>query len=221
MLTLIKDLFLQNQIVSNLLEIDIKNQYFNIFFFEADTLFIYSIIFTLTLIIYNLIFYYQIISLIFSIGALFFISGLYFAYLGGEFIGLTLILVYVGAILVLFLYFIMILDIKYVDKTENYYKHVFSLIIISSIIFFILNYLINYINNDSILISNFDINIISNTITLKDLGYTLYGIRVLDIIISGFILLVGVFGVIMLILQKIENRKIQDILRQVLNRKKY
>lgn len=221
MLTIFKEFSLNFQNVLNLVEDNIKNQDINIFFFESDTLFVYSIIFSLVVIVYNLIFYYQIISLVFSVGFLFFISGLYFAYLGGEFIGLTLILVYVGAILVLFLYFIMILDLRYINKKQNYYKHIISLFIITTIIFFVINNLVSYINDSSLLLNNFTISSIENTMTLKDLGYTLYGVRYLDIIIAGFILLVGVFGTIIIILQKTENRKTQDILRQVLNRKKY
>lgn len=221
MLTILKDLVLNVQDVTNLVENNVKNQYINIFFFESDTLFLYTIILSLIIIVYNLIFYYQIISLVFSIGFLFFISGLYFAYLGGEFIGLTLILIYVGAILVLFLYFIMILDLRYIDKKQNYYKHILSIFIITTVIFFIINYIVNYINSGTLLINEFNINTIENTMTLKDLGYTLYSVRYLDIIIAGFILLVGIFGVIIIILQKTENRKTQDILRQVLNKKKY
>lgn len=221
MLTILQQLFTNIQNVTNLVENNIKNQYLIISFFESDTLFIYTIILSLMIIIYNLIFYYQIISLVFSVGFLFFISGLYFAYLGGEFIGLTLILVYVGAILVLFLYFIMILDLRYVDKKQNYFKQIISLLIVTSIIFMIINFLTYYFTDSLSLINNFSINTIENTMTLKDLGYTLYNVRYLDIILAGFILLIGVFGVITIILQKTENRKTQDILRQVLNKKKY
>jgi len=216
------DQFILNiQIVTKLIENNIKNQYLNISFFESDTLFIYAIILSLTIIIYNLIFYYQIISLVFSVGFLFFASGLYFAYLGGEFIGLTLILVYVGAILVLFLYFIMILDVRYINKKQNYFKQLISLLLISLIILFLLNSITSYFTDNTQLINDFSTNNFINTMTFSDLGYTLYNIRYLDIIISGFILLVGIYGVIIMILQKTENRKTQDILRQLLNKKKY
>lgn len=221
MLEFFKESLLNIQNVANLLENNVKNQNIDIFFFESDALFIYTIILSLMIIVYNIIFYYQAISLVFSVGFLFFISGLYFAYLGGEFIGLTLILVYVGAILVLFLYFIMILDLRYIEKKQNYYKQLISLLIITTILFVIITLLVNYINNSNIMISTFTISNIENTMTLQNLGYALYGKRYLDIIIIGFILLVGVFGVITIILKKTENRKTQDILRQILNKKKY
>lgn len=218
---MLNDLILKLQNFSNVVEISFKNQE-NISFYESDTLFIYTIIFSLLILVYNLIFYYQIISLVFSVGFLFFTSGLYFAYLGGEFIGLTLILVYVGAILVLFLYFIMILDLRYVNKKQNYYKHFISLLIIATILVYILNIGVDHINGyNNFFALAVNTNHLSYTLTLKDLGYTLYGVRYFDIIILAFILLVGIYGVITMILQKVENRKTQDLLRQLLNKKKY
>jgi NADH:ubiquinone oxidoreductase subunit 6 (subunit J) len=203
----------------------------NLDFYDFDNLFILLVIFCIFFIIYNIIFFYKMIVLVFSIGLLFFISGLYFAYLGAEFIGLILILIYSGAILVLFLYFIMILNINYIEfeiynikQTSTFFLFVLCLL---SIFIGILEF-INSSFQDVLENLNFfeiiDTNtfILSQTnfklLSLTKLGYLLYNDFCIYIIIVCIILLLSIIGIIFIILSKVEDKKTQDILRQVLNK---
>lgn len=203
----------------------------NLNFYDLDNLFILLVIFCIFFIIYNIIFFYKMIVLVFSIGLLFFISGLYFAYLGAEFIGLILILIYSGAILVLFLYFIMILNINYIEfeiynikQTSTFFLFVLCLL---SIVIGILEF-INSSFQDVLENLNFFETIDTNTylmsqtnfrlLSLTKLGYLLYNDFCIYIIIVCIILLLSIIGIIFIILSKVEDKKTQDILRQVLNK---
>jgi NADH-quinone oxidoreductase subunit J len=59
------------------------------------------------------------INLVFS----FFLSAVLWLLLGAEFLSIILILVYVGAVMVLFLFVVMMLDINVAKKTASYIKY--------------------------------------------------------------------------------------------------
>ena len=115
---------------------------------------------------------------------------------GADFLGLVFVIIYVGAIAVLFLFVVMMLDIK---LTKINFKT-----IIYFILFFFLLFINLYILNSLVFI-NFDflnftfINFDSLGIEFY-LAQTLYNYFLLGFLISGIILLVAMLGSILLTL---------------------
>jgi NADH-quinone oxidoreductase subunit J len=115
---------------------------------------------------------------------------------GADFLGLVFVIIYVGAIAVLFLFVVMMLDIK---LTKINFKT-----IIYFILFFFLLFIHLYILNSLVFI-NFDflnftfINFDSLGIEFY-LAQTLYNYFLLGFLISGIILLVAMLGSILLTL---------------------
>jgi NADH-quinone oxidoreductase subunit J len=182
---------------------------------------VYLILFQLGLILVHFLYSFQVIVLLIITGSMFLISGLLLAFIGAEFVGLTLILVYVGAILVLFLYVVMLVNVKPYVNNVSFYKQqaMFLFIFITICVWF--NFLL-FLTEDSLsfLELSYNINSIGSvTFDLKNFGFLLYSSRFFDLYILAFILLLGVFGILLLILRKVENRKIQDDLRQIMIKK--
>lgn len=134
--------------------------------------------------------------------------------LGSEFLSLMLIIVYVGAIAVLFLFVIMMLNVKINPLIISGY----SIVPIGFLIFFVLFVilsnsmreldLINFKYNDvKFVIWTLETSYISNIETIGNVLYTQYCILFL---ICGLILLVAMIGVIVLTMhQRIDVKKQQ------------
>lgn len=147
---------------------------------------------------------HPVFSLLFLVGCFLFSSFLLFI-LECEFLGLLFIVIYVGAIAVLFLFAIMMLESKSIHLSRNIIKYV------PVGFFFVLFLLIPLLNEIS---SQFDSNIIINSFYLNkyqnwyDLvdsitdvevyGQVLYSYFVLHFLIAGFILLLVLVGVVYL-----------------------
>jgi len=150
------------------------------------------------------------IYLVFS----FFLSAVLWLLLGAEFLSIILILVYVGAVMVLFLFVVMMLDINIAKKSAAYIKYlpvgigVFIIFNALIIIFFIntfenINY--NAINS---------INVISESNT-ENLGYVLFTDYIVEFEIAGLILLLGILSAIVLTYRKNPNNKYQNPTEQI------
>ena len=142
-----------------------------------------------------------------------------FIMIGAEFLGMIMLIVYVGAVAVLFLFVVMMLNVAqqknqwFLSKSSS--KHIPIGLIISSIIFFELiivlggwKYKPNL--NDITIISSSDN--ISNTHSLGQVLYTDY-IYVFQI--SGMILLIAMIGAIVLTYRKREGVKTQSYVKQI------
>ena len=92
------------------------------------------------------------INLVFS----FFLSAVLWLLLGAEFLSIILILVYVGAVMVLFLFVVMMLDINVAKKTAAYIKY----LPLGILIFIAFNALIIYFFINTF--ENIDYNAIKN-----------------------------------------------------------
>lgn len=84
----------------------------------------------------------------------FLLCSLLFIYLGADFIGLIIIIVYIGAIAVLFLFVVMMLNIRLLENSFNFTIYIpilifLSLIFIFQVIFFFFN-IFNLIEVDNI-----------------------------------------------------------------------
>ena len=160
---------------------------------------------------------YSVLYLIFS----FFNAAVIFLLSNAEFLAMTLIIVYVGAVAVLFLFVVMMLNINVSEVQEGFLKYLpFGLLLIAIFI----TELILVFSDISLFpdnISKIDIfqlmqNGNSNT---KSIGLYLYTDYFIIFQISGFILLVAMIGAIVLAYQKNSNYLKQDIYDQQIAKK--
>ena len=142
-----------------------------------------------------------------------------FIMIGAEFLGMIMLIVYVGAVAVLFLFVVMMLNVAQQKNqwfaSEESSKHIPVGLIISTIIFFELIIVIGgwkykpdlfNLNNS---VNNYSV---SNTHSLGQVLYTDY-IHVFQI--SGMILLVAMIGAIVLTFRQREGVKTQSYLKQI------
>ena len=142
-----------------------------------------------------------------------------FIMIGAEFLGMIMLIVYVGAVAVLFLFVVMMLNVAqqknqwFLSKTSS--RHIPIGLIISSIIFFELimvvggwKYKPNLVSQNNLSVTND----ISNTHSLGQILYTDY-IHIFQI--SGMILLVAMIGAIVLTYRQREGVKKQSYVKQI------
>jgi NADH-quinone oxidoreductase subunit J len=139
----------------------------------------------------------------------FFCSAVLWLLLGAEFLSVILILVYVGAVMVLFLFVVMMLDINLSETTGGFVKYlnegIFVFIIMSALLILFFQNQFSDTNKNVIT----EINIISDSNT-KNLGYILYTEYILAFEIAAVILLLGIISAITLTHKKKSDNKFQD-----------
>ena len=145
-------------------------------------------------------------SVLFLIFA-FFNSAALFLMLGAEFIAMMLVVVYVGAVAVLFLFVVMMLNIKVSEIKKNFQRYLPYGIALGLLLLIELVIVINADFNYDIL-NNENYNLMSNTHLIGSVLYTDY-IHLFQI--SGLILLVAMIGAIVLTLRQRDGVKKQDI----------
>ena len=143
-----------------------------------------------------------------------------FIMIGAEFLGMIMLIVYVGAVAVLFLFVVMMLNVaqqknQWFNSETTSSSHIPVGLIISTIIFFELiivvggwKYKPELSNPNTTKISNE----ISNTHSLGQVLYTDY-IHIFQI--SGMILLIAMIGAIVLTYRRREGVKTQSYLKQI------
>ena len=142
-----------------------------------------------------------------------------FIMIGAEFLGMIMLIVYVGAVAVLFLFVVMMLNVAQ-QKNEWFLStdssgHIPVGLIISTIIFFELIIVIGgwkYKPDLSNKVDSLTISTLSNTHSLGQVLYTDY-IHVFQI--SGMILLVAMIGAIVLTFRQREGVKKQSYIKQI------
>jgi len=141
-----------------------------------------------------------------------------FIMIGAEFLGMIMLIVYVGAVAVLFLFVVMMLNVaqqknQWFISSENS-GHIPIGLLISAIIFFELIIVIGgwKYKPDLFETNNLTSNEISNTHSLGQILYTDY-IHVFQI--SGMILLIAMIGAIVLTFRQREGVKKQSYLKQI------
>ena len=142
-----------------------------------------------------------------------------FIMIGAEFLGMIMLIVYVGAVAVLFLFVVMMLNVAqqknqwFASKSSS--KHIPVGLIISAIIFFELIIVVGGWKYKPNLVDakNFSkTNDISNTHSLGQVLYTDY-IHIFQI--SGMILLIAMIGAIVLTYRQREGVKKQSYIKQI------
>lgn len=142
--------------------------------------------------------------------------------LNAEFIAIIFLIVYVGAISVLFSFVIMMLNIKIIELKESFWRYL-PIAFIISLLFLIQSFYIVYNSNNffffkDIIIFNYNYNWFNYFDTLTNieiLGLYLYTYGIFLFFIIGFILLVSIIGSIVLTLNQNINIKKQKIYKQV------
>ena len=141
-----------------------------------------------------------------------------FIMVGAEFLGMIMLIVYVGAVAVLFLFVVMMLNVAQQKNqwfiAKNSSGHIPMGLLISTIIFFELIIVIGgwKYKPDLFETSNLITNEMSNTHSLGQVLYTDY-IHIFQI--SGMILLIAMIGAIVLTFRQREGVKKQSYLKQI------
>lgn len=122
-----------------------------------------------------------------------------------EFLALVFLIIYVGAISILFLFVVMMLNIKIVNSTKDIAKYIPIGNIVGGIFFFELyvNISDSFLNNPyyNSFLSNHYVNWFEKLdflTNIESIGQVLYTFYVVQFLISGFILLVAILGAVVL-----------------------
>lgn len=155
-------------------------------------------------------------SVLFLILAFFNAAGL-FVLLGAEFLAMLLVVVYVGAVAVLFLFVVMMLDVDFATFRAGMAKWIPAGILIGAVLLMILalelgDWQLSETAPSQLLAATPDLSVADN---IEALGRLIYTENVLLFQTAGLILLVAMIGAIVLTHRKRKGVKRQDILSQL------
>ena len=143
-----------------------------------------------------------------------------FIMIGAEFIGMIMLIVYVGAVAVLFLFVVMMFNVSQQNndqlKEKKNFNHIPIGLLISTVIFFELIIVAGGWKYKPELLKSFSsIGIDSNTTNTHEIGNVLYTDYIHVFQLSGMILLVAMIGAIVLTFRKREGIKRQSYFKQI------
>ena len=147
-------------------------------------------------------------SVLFLILAFFNSAGL-FVLLGAEFLAMLLVVVYVGAVAVLFLFVVMMLDINFAELREGFQRYMPLGLGIGGIL--LTEILFVFFNREEM---PENLNLVSEVSNTRALGRVLYTDYIYLFQIAGLILLVAMIGAITLTLRRREGVRRQSISMQ-------
>ena len=142
-----------------------------------------------------------------------------FIMVGAEFLGMIMLIVYVGAVAVLFLFVVMMLNVA--QQKNQWFsgretsKHIPIGLIISTLIFFELIIVIGGWKFKPDLTGSMSLSIDQNISNTHSIGYVLYTDYIHVFQLSGMILLVAMIGAIVLTFRKRAGVKKQSYFRQI------
>ena len=142
-----------------------------------------------------------------------------FIMIGAEFLGMIMLIVYVGAVAVLFLFVVMMLNVAqqknqwFLSKSSS--RHIPIGLIISTIIFFELIIVIGGWKYKPDLIDLTKVSLVYEVSNTHSLGQVLYTDYIHIFQISGMILLVAMIGAIVLTYRRREGVKTQSYIKQI------
>jgi len=149
----------------------------------------------------------------------FFNSAVLWIMAGAEFLGIVLVLVYVGAVMVLFLFVVMMLDINLARIREGFVRHIYIGLPIAAVM--VLQMLL-VVGSDAFQVDRLpagDMPIPPDVANTPLLGSVLYTVYVYPFELAAVILLVAIIAAITLTLRRREGTKHQDPAKQVRVRK--
>ena len=150
----------------------------------------------------------------------FFNTSILFLFSNAEFLAMVVLIVYIGAVAVLFLFVIMILDINISKLRQTFLNYLpigllIGFIILLELIYVVSQSKLNFTETISTNNNNISNQMLDNT---KAIGNILYTDYFLLFQISGIILLVAMIGAIFLTIRNREGAKKQNIYKQTLKK---
>ena len=148
-----------------------------------------------------------------------------FIMIGAEFLGMIMLIVYVGAVAVLFLFVVMVLNVaeqkgQWFSSRWDGGTHIPIGLLVSLIIFFELIIVIGGWKYKPDLLNSLSINISTEVTNTRSIGNVLYTDYILLFQISGMILLVAMIGAIVLTYRERAGVKRQSYVKQI-SRERY
>ena len=137
-----------------------------------------------------------------------------FIMLGAEFVGMILLIVYVGAVAVLFLFVVMMLEGNFEKIKQGFLQYLPIGFFIGIVIFLELIVVIGGWKYKSEFIGTSKIIYDANETNTEQLGKLIYTDFFLPFQISGLVLLVAMIGAILLTFRRRTNMKRQDMVKQ-------
>ena len=153
-------------------------------------------------------------SVLFLILAFFNAAGL-FVLLGAEFLGMILVVVYVGAVAVLFLFVVMMLDVDFAELREGFLSYLPVGALVGAVLLAELLLVVGAWAISPDVVKGIAAPIPSGVTNTEALGLVLYTRYVYFFEAAGVILLVAMIGAIVLTLQHKPQVKRQSIVAQV------
>lgn len=146
----------------------------------------------------------------------FFTAAAVWMLLEAEFLAITLVLVYVGAVMVLFLFVVMMLDINIESLRRDFWRYVPAALLVGGLIIIEMSVILAYsfLGTETALAPN-AVRSGSNT---QDLGRLIYGDYLYAFEIAGVVLLVAMIAAVALTLRRRKDSKAQNINEQVRTR---
>ena len=144
--------------------------------------------------------------------------GCLFIMVGAEFLGMILLIVYVGAVAVLFLFVVMMLNVA--QQKQSWFvgqksTHIPSGLIVSVLILLELLVVVGGWKYKENIVSSSNLVIDTNSTNTHSIGNVMYTDYILYFQLSGVILLLSMIGAIILTYRKRENVKTQSYLKQI------
>ena len=144
--------------------------------------------------------------------------GCLFIMVGAEFLGMILLIVYVGAVAVLFLFVVMMLNVA--QQKQSWFvgqksTHIPSGLIVSVLILLELLVVVGGWKYKENVMTSSNLVIDTTTSNTHSIGNVLYTEYILYFQLSGIILLLSMVGAIILTYRKRENVKTQSYLKQI------
>ena len=138
-----------------------------------------------------------------------------FIMMGAEYLGMLTLIVYVGAVAVLFLFVVMMLNVNYSDLKSGFLSYLPFGGLIGLVLIIEIGLMIGTWKYRDTFIKTSEIKINSNLSNTEAIGNVLYTEYLHYFQISGLILLVAMIGAILLTYRRKDNLKRQDITTQV------
>jgi NADH-ubiquinone oxidoreductase chain 6 len=142
-----------------------------------------------------------IVSVLFLI-SLFLVIAVYLITIGVHFIGLAYLLVYIGAISILFLFTIMLINVRMTEITSHIHNSLALAFIFSLVLFYVLS---SPLSSNGTISSELDIDfsssykwdgVLVSSSDIQSIGNTMYSSHGIWLIITGVILLLAMVGTI-------------------------
>ncbi len=137
-----------------------------------------------------------------------------FVLLGAEFVAMLLIIVYVGAVAVLFLFVVMMLDVDFAELKAEMSKYMPLALLIGAVILMQLGMALGVWNFADVAAANIAAPM-SETQNTNGLGLLIYDKYIILFQLAGLILLTAMIGAIVLTMRHRTNIKRQNVMQQM------